>query len=314
MWHNLSTPGTSVYPGQQYIVFKQNSRPTDNFEGYVLSKDRTWDDIILWEVTSASGELVRIDSTSPVTTNVWYHLAGVRGSNYISIYFNGKLEAQTPVNFPQDYGNYPLYFGTSGQAFYDRRLNGVIDEVALYNRALSAEEIATLYTVGAAGKCKGTNGVTILQQPQSQTVPLGTNATLWVSATGPTPLSYQWQFNEAAIAGATSTALTLTNVQTTSSGNYRVVVSDPAGSVVSAVAVLTVGDPPLRLTPWETTNSMFGFTLTGPIGKVYVVEVTSNLLNWSTLATLTNTTGRTDFIDTTSSNSGVRHYRARLAN
>ena len=152
-WNNLTTAGTSVYPGQQYIVFKQNSRYAD-FEGYVLSKDRTWNDIVLWEVTSASGQLVRIDTTSPVTTNVWYHLAGVRGSNYIQVYFNGRLEAQTNVNFPQDYGNRPLFFGTSGQSYWDRKLSGVIDEVSLYNRALSASEIAALYAAGAAGKCK----------------------------------------------------------------------------------------------------------------------------------------------------------------
>ena len=79
---NLDAPGTSVYLGQQYLVFKQNER-SDNFEGYVLSKDRTFADVILWEVTSASGQLVRIDTTSTVTTNVWYHLAGTRGSNFI---------------------------------------------------------------------------------------------------------------------------------------------------------------------------------------------------------------------------------------
>ncbi|HWQ90400.1 MAG TPA: LamG-like jellyroll fold domain-containing protein, partial [Clostridia bacterium] len=152
-FNNLDAPGTSAYIGQQYLVFKQNTRFGD-FEAYVLSKDRTHADIILWEVTSAEGKLVRIDSTSSVGTNEWYHLVGVRGPNYIKLYFNGKLEAQAAVDFPQDYGNYPLYFGTSGQDYYDRRLNGVLDEVCLYRRVLTAQEVASLYAAGRAGKSR----------------------------------------------------------------------------------------------------------------------------------------------------------------
>ncbi len=311
-WNNLDVPGTSVYPGQQYLVFKQNSRATD-FEAYVLSKDRTWNDIILWEVTSASGELVRIDSTSPVTTNVWYHLAGVRGSNYIQIYFNGRLEAQTNVNFPQDYGDWPLYFGTSGQSYYDRKLNGVMDEVALYNRALSADEIAALYAMGAAGKCKGTNGVLITTQPQSQTAAAGSNAILSVGAGGLTPFTYQWQFNGTPLEGAVGSSLSLTNVQPAQAGGYSVLVANNAGLVTSEAALLTVAYRPLLLDARTTPEGAFGFTLSGAAGLVYEVEITTNFFDWEFLASVTNTTGQTDFTDTAVSNSVSRSYRARWA-
>ena len=310
-WNNLSTPGTSIYPGQQYIVFKQNSSTWD-FEGYVLSKDRTWNDIILWEVTSASGQLVRIDSTSPVTTNVWYHLAGVRGSNYIQIYFNGQLEAQTNVDFPQDYGNWPLYFGTSGQSYYDRKLNGVIDEVALYNRALSADEIASLYTAGAAGKCKGTNGILITAQPQSQSAAPGSNVSFSVTATASAAMAYQWQFNGAPITDATNSSLALAGVQATNAGRYKVIIANPTGTKTSAEAVLTVTDRPLLLNPRMTAQGTFAFTLSGATGLAYVIEITTNFLEWGPLDSMTNTTGQTDFIDATASNSAARAYRARL--
>jgi hypothetical protein len=312
MWNNLDTPGTSVYPGQQYIVFKQNSRTTD-FEGYVLSKDRTWDDIILWEVTSASGQLVRIDSTSRVTTNVWYHLAGVRGSNYIQIYFNGQLEAEATVTFPQDYGNWPLYLGTSGQSYYDRKLNGVIDEVALYNRVLSAQEIATLYASGAAGKCKGTNGLVITAQPQSRAVAPGSNVVFSVSATGMAPMTYQWAFNGNVIAGATHSILALTNVQATNAGSYKVAIANPTGTKTSAEAVLTVTGSPLLVNARMTAEGLFAFTLSGTAGLAYVIEETTNLQQWASLAVLTNATGQTDFTDLTSSSSRLRFYRARSA-
>ncbi|RYE17972.1 MAG: hypothetical protein EOP51_22925 [Sphingobacteriales bacterium] len=77
-------------------------------------------------------------------------------------------------------------------------------------------------------------------QPSNQSVSVGANVTFTVSATGsPTP-TYQWKKNGTNISGATSTSLTLTNVQTTAAGNYTVVVTNSAGSVTSNTASLTV--------------------------------------------------------------------------
>ena len=57
-------------------------------------------------------------------------------------------------------------------------------------------------------------------QPQSQTVNPGSDVTFTVSAVGLAPLAYQWRFNTAAIAGATASSYTRTNVQGTDGGNY----------------------------------------------------------------------------------------------
>ena len=75
---------------------------------------------------------------------------------------------------------------------------------------------------------------------QSQTVTAGGGANFNVSASGTAPLGYQWRFNGAAISGASGTALSLANVQTSQGGNYTVVVANSVGSATSAVAVLTV--------------------------------------------------------------------------
>jgi uncharacterized protein YpmS len=85
---------------------------------------------------------------------------------------------------------------------------------------------------------------TITTQPQNQSVGQGTNASFPVVASGSTPLSYQWSFNGAALSGATTSTLTITNAQTTNAGSYTVAVTNSWGSISSAVAVLTVYVPP----------------------------------------------------------------------
>ena len=296
--------------GEQYIIFKQNSR-TYYFEGYSLEKIRVANgDAFMFTVGSASAQEAILFSRTLVSTSVWYHLAGVRGPEFVELYVNGQLEARTNATFAQDYGNYPLYLGTSAQTYWDGKLRGLLDEVSLYNRALSSNEIAAIYAAGSLGKCKAPR---ITAQPESREVPARTSALFTVTATGAGALSYQWLFNGTSIPGATGTSLALNDVQPTSAGNYRVVVTNALGSATSALAVLRVVDVPLRLIPWETTNPMFGFTLSGAAGEVYVVEVTSNLLQWSPLTLLTNTSGQTDFIDAASATTAVRYYRARLA-
>ena len=81
----------------------------------------------------------------------------------------------------------------------------------------------------------------ITLQPQSQRVNPGDNATFTVAANSAAPLSYQWLLNAAAIGGATTNSYTV--IAPPEGGSYSVVVSDFAGSVTSAAAVLTVQVP-----------------------------------------------------------------------
>src|SRR5207249_5049752 len=83
----------------------------------------------------------------------------------------------------------------------------------------------------------------ITTQPASQTVTQRQNASFSIEAIGTAPLSYQWRFNGATLAGATRSALTLTNVQASGGGAYSVVVANAYGSTTSAVATLTVQVP-----------------------------------------------------------------------
>ena len=83
-------------------------------------------------------------------------------------------------------------------------------------------------------------GPSITVQPQNQTVTAGASVTFSVTATGKPAPTYQWLFNDSAISGATSSTLTLNNVQTASAGYYSVSVTNSTRSMTSNEAQLTV--------------------------------------------------------------------------
>ncbi len=80
----------------------------------------------------------------------------------------------------------------------------------------------------------------ITSQPTSLTVTDGQDATFDVGASGTAPLSYQWLRNGQPIPGATQSSLVLKQVTRADSGSYSAQVSNSAGSVVSAAALLEV--------------------------------------------------------------------------
>jgi len=82
--------------------------------------------------------------------------------------------------------------------------------------------------------------ILITQQPQPSAIPRTSNATFQVTAEGLGPISYQWLFKGAEIAGATSASVLITNAQLAQDGLYSVIVSNSYGAVVSSNAALVV--------------------------------------------------------------------------
>ncbi|HEX4389871.1 MAG TPA: immunoglobulin domain-containing protein [Steroidobacteraceae bacterium] len=80
----------------------------------------------------------------------------------------------------------------------------------------------------------------ITTQPTPQSVQEGEAATFAVEAAGSSPLTYQWQRDGAAIAGATGASLVVTPAVSDSGAMYSVIVSNSVGTVQSEAARLTV--------------------------------------------------------------------------
>jgi len=80
----------------------------------------------------------------------------------------------------------------------------------------------------------------IYSQPEPQTTFVGGQVSFYVAADGQAPLNYEWRHEGLAIAGATNSFVTLTNVQLSVAGAYSVAVSNELGGVLSSIATLTV--------------------------------------------------------------------------
>lgn len=83
-------------------------------------------------------------------------------------------------------------------------------------------------------------GPAITEQPQGMIVRAGQTAQFAVVGKGMAPLTYQWQLNGVKLVRATNASISIPTVKAANAGDYRVVVSNLAGSVTSTPAKLTV--------------------------------------------------------------------------
>ena len=94
----------------------------------------------------------------------------------------------------------------------------------------------------SGGSISATVAPYITNEPQSQFVSLGQPANFSVVASGTGPFSYQWYENNVAIDGANSESYVSSPVSENDSGEeFSVMVKNPAGSVTSVSAELSVG-------------------------------------------------------------------------
>jgi RHS repeat-associated protein len=90
-------------------------------------------------------------SPLPVSTNTWYHVVGTCDGSTARIYVNGVLQNSAPVI---NYSANTADVGIGGSPFEGQgSFSGLIDEVAVYNRALSATEIGNIYNASSQGMC-----------------------------------------------------------------------------------------------------------------------------------------------------------------
>jgi hypothetical protein len=139
---------------------------------------------------------------------------------------------------PNPSPNTPIVFDLSKLSAADRTAYGwAVGGVPGDNtvRFLSISELT------AFGFATGTNSLSITQQPQTQTVIDGNQAIFKVGVTGTRPITYQWQRGGTDILDATASSYAISPATAGDSGaEFRVIVTNPSGSLTSQVAVLNI--------------------------------------------------------------------------
>ncbi len=110
---------------------------------------------------------------------------------------------------------------------------------------------------------------TVTTNPSNQTAAIGGTVTFTAAANAYPPATVQWQLSTddgktfSDISGATSTTLTLNNVQASQNGDeYQAVFTNSIGTVTTAAAILTVPSAPIVTTPPSNQNVTAGQTAT----------------------------------------------------
>jgi hypothetical protein len=194
--------------------------------------------------------------------NNWQHIVAVFDAiNGIqTIYTNGTLAITGVAPFDLLVNSHEVSIGnrqSSAVSAYNLPLTGGIDDVRIYNRALTSADIQQLYVSTLADPF-------ILVQPKNVTIIEGTNATFSVSAHGNSALSYAWYENGSPLISQTNSTLVLSNVQGSANGNsYFVRVTDTANFTDSSNAVLTVNTSAPVFTQ-DLPAQLYTFADTGP--------------------------------------------------
>ena len=175
--------------------------------------------------------------------DTWHHVAWTDSNGVANLYVDGQLDSS------YTYGRRTTQIDTTSigailRAAPGAFFAGAMDDVAIWDRALSAEEVQTLVTTGITTPVAPT-APSFSQQPVAPTeLWVGKTLTLTASATGSRPISYQWRKNGTPIPDATSAQLIISNVQFSDSGAYTVVAQNAVSSVTSNPVQVTVGAEP----------------------------------------------------------------------
>jgi hypothetical protein len=119
----------------------------------------------------------------------------------------------------------------------------------------------------------------IVQQPASQTVNAGATASFTSTASGTPAPALQWLKNGSPVAGATSSTLTLTNVQSTDAGGYQLRATNSCGQAVSNTATLNVNAPSCAGGPGLMEQTLADVLNGQPPSCNWAVEVNTNFPN-----------------------------------
>jgi len=192
-------------------------------------------------VGNTSGPGTIVDYTWTPSLNTWYHIAFTSDAagQAETLYVNGTLVGAATNTTSIGYDANPLLIGAEvensvTQYFFPGR----IDELTIYNRALSATEIQTVYGAGTLGKCYVAPSAPSISGFTPTAGNTGTSVV--ISGSNFTAVSgVKFNGTAATFAGNSSSQITATVPGTATTGTISVIAGGGTATSASAFTVLT---------------------------------------------------------------------------
>ena len=140
----MKTSSTEVSSVQVPVSKAGSVETTFNFQMNTFEQ-------LTFSVRNSSDTTVTTGVVSGLANTEWQHIVGVYNGTNILLYADTTLGSQNNLTGPTKNSAYALSIGSRGLT--GRYWNGSIDEVAIFNRALSAEEIQELYNAAPSQAC-----------------------------------------------------------------------------------------------------------------------------------------------------------------
>jgi RHS repeat-associated protein len=157
---------------QQYLVIKDSETNEGKFHNYellVLGDTPIFPFIApAHTIGFAIGDgtaLYQLFSHTTLSVGVWYHIAAVYDGNNQIIYVNGQPDASQAIGARTLFTTptKPMRLGIVREGgVFSYPLDGLMDEVSLFNRALSASEVHAIDAAATFGKCIVPTGPPVL--------------------------------------------------------------------------------------------------------------------------------------------------------
>ena len=133
-----------------------------------------------------------VTTTGVITTGVWYFVTGVLRGGVSEIYINGELNGISGTSGASIGGNTDdLLIGRNG--VFDHYFDGAIDEVGMWDRALTTGEITELYNSSSGLIYNSTMTNIILESPINQSILSNQSINFITSGNNITSLGYEWK-------------------------------------------------------------------------------------------------------------------------
>ena len=126
---------------------------------YLLNVLDTGESYIRMKVQDTSDIEYTIQNPSPISLNVWYHVVGVYNGSDIILYVNGTEVDSASAGTSLDSVSAPITIGALGNLPDSNtvfEMDGSIDDVKIYNYALTEDEVREEYNGGALLKLGST--------------------------------------------------------------------------------------------------------------------------------------------------------------